>query len=61
MNDAKPLGEGRDQDILYRHAVAKWIETIVVEFAPDALRLTTKNSLTIQKKSLELVLSRLSA
>jgi hypothetical protein len=55
-----PLGEGRDQNIRFREAVARHIDALTAEFALDALRLTSTNTEEIVGAVITFIASRLS-
>ena len=56
-----PLGEGRDQDLMFRNAAAKHIDALMLDLAPGALRMTSINVSEIVTAASEFVLSRLAA
>lgn len=61
LDHSVPLGEGRDQDLMFRDAAAKHIDALILDFAPGALRMTSTNASEIVIVAIEFVLSRLAA
>lgn len=53
------LGEGRDQDLMFREVAGRHIDALMLEFAPSALQMTSTNGPQIAAVASEFVLSRL--
>lgn len=61
LDHSVPLGEGRDQNLMFRDAAAKHIDALILDLAPGTLRMTSANTSEIVTAASEFVLSRLSA
>ena len=55
-----PIGEGRDNNQTLREAAARHIDQLMSEFAPNAMRLSSKNCSVLVETVSAFVLSRLS-
>jgi predicted ATPase len=60
LDQTVPLGEGRDQDQSFREAAAKHIDALMADFAPSALRMTSKNAKETVAAASEFVFSKFS-